>query len=120
MSNLGNQAGGLLYMPMSVLQQLDASWKALSTQTWILKPCSKPANVGNSTQISLDGSAQEQLDTPNTERPTSDSDSQQSTSISTSVNQTSLAASDSEMPQHRSNSASAHPSQQDHPNTGVE
>ena len=105
----------------SVLQQLDASWEALSTQTsWILKPCSKPANMGNSTQISLDGSAQEQLDTPNTERPTSDSDSQQSTSISTSVNQTSLAASDSEMPQNQSNSASAHPSQQDHPNTGVE
>ena len=102
-----------------MLQQLDTSWEALSTQTsWTLKPCSKPADVGNSAQISLDGSARVQLDTPNTERPTSDSDSQQSTSISTNVNQTSLAVSVSETSQNLSNSASAQPSQQDHPNTG--
>ena len=102
------------------MQQLDTSWEALSTQTsWILKPCSKPADVGNSTQASLDGSAQVQLDTPNTdsETPTSDSDSQQSTSISTDVNQASLAASVSETPQNQPNSASAQLSQQDHPNT---
>ena len=111
----------VIHADESVLQQLDTSWEALSTQTsWILKPCSKPADVGNSAQISLDGSAQVQLDTPNTERPTSDSDSQQSTSISTNVNQTSLAVSVSETSQNLSNSASAQPSQQDHPNTGDE